>query len=79
LREDRFKEEINQKTSKTEETLIKKNLKRMRNRSKFGGDEPQVIRASIKKYSETDDFGDLEDIWADSKEIISKKHDKYVN
>ena len=65
LRADRFADVKNDKTSKVDETLIKRHIARMENREKQGLDPvaPKVIPRS-RKFNEHDELGDLEDIWA---------------
>ena len=80
LKADRFKETLQQRTSKTETVLIKRMVSKMENREKMGLEpvKKSVIPKS-RKFNHDDTLGDLEDIWATPKEVVSKKFQRYVD
>ena len=69
LKADRFKEEENRRTSKTETVLIKRLARKMENRKPAGG----------KLTAEEEEFGELEDLWSQPRKITSVKHERYRN
>lgn len=70
LKEDRFKEEVNMRTSKTETLLIKRLQKKMENKKPATGK---------KLTAEEEELGELEDLWSQPRKITSVKHEQYLN
>jgi len=81
LKADRFKQEQHSKASKVDEMLIKRYATKQARRETKGL-EPVQKKAAVtnRKFNETEDFGELEDIWAKPSEVyISPSFQKYKN
>jgi len=80
LKADRFKQKAAAGTSKVDEFLIKKYAKSMEIRQAKGLTSVQApIKPTNKKFNELDELNDMQDLWATPKQVISKKHERYVN
>mmetsp|Transcript_35783 Transcript_35783/g.54835 ORF Transcript_35783/g.54835 Transcript_35783/m.54835 type:complete len:129 (-) Transcript_35783:907-1293(-) len=65
LKADRFKEEKAAHTSKTDEVLVKKMIRKQVNRESMGLEpNPKRPKATLKNHTEDDFGGELEDLWS---------------